>query len=109
MDYDTLMKLELRGRLRAFESASARNKAQLMSTHIERWIAKNRARLTTQQLAVMQDNLAFVTPDTYEGRDVPAAQARARALEQRTAALFSRDEMTQAISLYGDYLPAPTP
>jgi len=105
--YDTFMKTPFEDRIRLFNEANAETRAALVREQIQRWLASHRAKLSPQQVQVMEENLAFVTPALYEGRGKPEDRERARALEARTAKLFTRAEVRQALTIEGDYLPPP--
>lgn len=65
IDYDTFGKLDLQGRIKAFNEISPENQAELVKTHAKRWLEKNRNRLTAEQISVLEENIAFITPDIY--------------------------------------------
>lgn len=44
-----------------FATIGAENKATLKRTHAERWLNKNRARLTHAEIAVVQEAIPFFT------------------------------------------------
>jgi hypothetical protein len=108
VDYDTFMKGTVQERIRLFNEVSAEYRAALVRTHIERWLEQNEARLTQEQIQLMHENLEFVTPDAYRTSRPPELLERAKALEQRTAAVFSREDMLQALTIRGDYIPQKT-
>jgi len=105
VDYDTFMQRDTQGRLRTFNQVTPENRAELVRTQIQRWVEKNRSRLTPEQLKVMDENLAFVTADRYRQPMGPEDMARAKDLETRTAAVLSRDDMMQALTIHADYIP----
>ena len=105
VDYDTFMKQDFEGRIRIFNQVTPENRAELVQTQIKRWVEMNRARLTPEQLKVMEENLAFVVADRYRQPMSEDQRAKARELESRTAALFSRDDMRQALTIHGTYIP----
>jgi hypothetical protein len=105
VDYDTFMQQDVQGRLRVFNQLTPENRAELVQTQLKRWVEKNRARLTPEQLKVMDENLAFVVPDLYRQPMNEEQRAKARDLEARTAALFSREDMMQALTINGTYIP----
>lgn len=105
VDYDTFMKQDFEGRIRVFNQVTPENRAELVQTQIKRWIEMNRARLTPEQLKVMEENLAFVVADRYRQPKNEEQRAKAKELESRTAALFSRDDMRQALTIHGTYIP----
>ena len=63
--YDEFMRLPANERPAHFASIDARDKAVIVRTHAERWLAKNRARLDPSQVRVFQEAIAFITPELY--------------------------------------------
>ena len=105
VDYDTFMQQDTQGRIRLFNQVTPENRAELVQTQIKRWVEQNRARLTPEQLKVMDDNLAFAIADHYRQPMNEELRAKAKELESRTAALFSREDMVQALTIRGTYIP----
>jgi hypothetical protein len=105
IDYDTFMQQDDQGRIKTFNQVTPENRAELVQTQIKRWVEKNRGRLTAEQLRIMDENLAFVTADIYRLPKNQENMAKAKDLETRTAAVFSREDMMQALTIRGDYIP----
>ena len=105
VDYDTFMQQDVQGRIRTFNQVTPENRAELVQTQITRWVEKNKARLTPEQLKVMDENLAYVTADRYRKPMTAEEMAQAKDIEARTAAVFSREDMMQALTIQGDYIP----
>jgi hypothetical protein len=63
VDYDTFMKQDTQSRIKIFNEITPENRADLVRTQIQRWMEKNKTRLTTKQMNMMNENLAFVTAD----------------------------------------------
>ena len=105
VDYDTFMKQDVQDRIRAFNQVTPENRAELVQTQIKRWVEKNRARLTPEQLKVMDENLAFAVADRYRQPMNEEQRARAKELESRNAALFSREDLREALTIHGTYIP----
>jgi hypothetical protein len=109
IDYDTFMQQDLQGRLRTFNQVTPENRAELVQTQIKRWVDKNRSRLTPEQLKIMHENLAFVTADRYRGpmseEQKSQQMAQAKDLEARTAAVFAREDMVEALTIRATYIP----
>ena len=105
IDYDTFMQQDDQGRIKTFNQVTPENRAELVQTQIKRWVEKNRGRLTAEQLKIMDENLAFVTADIYRLPKSQENMAKAKDLETRTAAAFSREDMMQALTIRGDYIP----
>jgi hypothetical protein len=103
--YDVFMRLDLQGRNRAFNQLTPETRAKLVQTHIKRWIDQNRARLTPEQLQMMFENLGFATPDHYRQKASADDLARAKDLAARTMAVFSPEDLIQALTFEGGYIP----
>ena len=54
---------------------------------------------------MMDENLAYVTPDRYRQQMNQEQKAQAKEMEARTAAVFSREEMMQALTIYATPIP----
>lgn len=106
VDYDTFMARDIPARLRTFNAVSAENRASLVSTHIRRWRGANRARLTPDQHRLTDEWLRLVTPDAYRDDRPEEVLDRAKELEDRSALLFTREDMADALTLWGAYIPA---
>jgi hypothetical protein len=105
VEYDAFFKLDNQARIRLFNEVSAENRAALVREHIERWIEANRARLTPQQLEVMKANAAFATADKYRLPMTAEVRLEIGALEARSRAVFSPEELRQAMTIHGDHIP----
>ena len=105
IDYDTFGKLGIQGRLKAFNEASPENKAELVKTQATRWLDKNRSRLTPEQIAVLEENIAFISPALYRFPRREEDQKKFLDLQKKTSALFSEDDLFQAFYLQADYIP----
>ena len=105
VDYDTFWKHDLQGRIRTFQQVSPENRAALVKEHIERWVEANKASLTTAQLEIMKANAAFVTADKYASPMTEERNKAIKDLEAKTLAVFSREQVRQAMTIYGEYIP----
>lgn len=101
VEYDDYCKLDVKAKNRLFGIISPENRADLVRTQIQRWLDKNRSRLTADQIRVLEDNVAFIKPDLYRLPRREEDMAKAKELEQRTLALMSREDMTEAFTVYG--------
>ena len=88
-----------------FGEISPENRAAIVRTHLERWIAANRDRLTPDQLGILEEIRAFVKSDLYRPIFEPETERRADELEARAAALFSPEDRVQALTVRGAYIP----
>jgi hypothetical protein len=105
VDYDTFMQQDVQRRIRTFNQITPENRAELVRTQITRWVDQNRARLTPEQLKMMEENLAFVTAARYQQPPNDEDKTRANDLQARTVALFSRDDIRQAMTINATYIP----
>jgi hypothetical protein len=105
IEYDEFCKLDVKSKNGFFAVASPENRAELIRTQLQRWLAKNRARLTTAQVMVIEENIAFIKADLYILPRREEDMAKAKALEQRTLALMSREDMTEAFTIFGSCIP----
>jgi len=105
VDYDTFMKQDLQGRIRTFNLISAENRAELIRTQIARWVDSRRNSLTSEQLKMTEEWLAMVTPDLYRPERSETLMARVKDVQTRSATLFSSDDLRQALTNRGEYIP----
>jgi hypothetical protein len=105
--YDEWMPQPLDERRRLFTDISAENRALLIKTHIERWLAANRQRLNNEQITVVEDILIpFIIPDWYRlERDVEKVEKEADALQKKAEEFFSSEDLMQMLSPRADYVP----
>lgn len=107
IDYDTFFQGDRAARLRVFQTMTPANRAEVVRTHIDRWLAVNRHRLSAGQVAIVEENRAFITAEVYERPQAPSNLARAKELETRTLSVLSREDAGQAFTIEGAYIPKP--
>jgi hypothetical protein len=107
IDYDTFMQSSEQRRIELFNAVTPENRAELVRTHLERWLSTNRKRLSPEQIRVMEENLAFIRPAIYRQDRAPEVLSRQKELERRTAAIFTAEDMRQALTIHGDYIRKP--
>ena len=100
--YEMFCSKDRMGKQELFKTMTAEQKTMLWRTQIERWRDLNRARLTADQRALLDEfhaiiPLAVARPRTLEG------DAKLEALEARLTAAFTEDEM-DAMDNYGPCL-----
>ena len=112
MPYDEFFALTDRDdRVRVFNEITAENKATLVRTHLERWLNRNRARLSAEQVAMMEEFHRIVTPELYGLPKKAEVQAKVSDLAERTRKLFSPTDVAQALTIQADRIaadPAPS-
>ena len=106
INYDVYMTQPFEQRLRLFNEISAENRALLIQTHVKRWLAANRSRLNSEQVAVAEESIGFISPEKYrEGRDMEKIHREAEALREKAEAVLSREDVVQILSDRPDYVP----
>jgi hypothetical protein len=105
IDYDRFWQQDEQGRLGTFNVITPENRAELVRTQIERWLVANQQRLTPEQIAAMRDFIAFAQPDVYRIENRDAYLPLLKELEQRADALFTLEDMRQALTIHGTYIP----
>lgn len=104
--YDEFMPQPLKERLKIFNEVSAENRASLIKTHVERWLAANRPRLSDEQIVVVEEMIPYITPESYRvDRNKEEVERKAEMLYKKAEAVFSREDMMQIMSNRGDYVP----
>ncbi|MCA1639068.1 MAG: bacteriocin fulvocin C-related protein [Acidobacteria bacterium] len=93
-------------RLKIFNEISAENRALLVKTHVERWLATNRHRLTQEQVSVIEEIIPSISPEKYRvERDDEKFMREIEAWQEKAEAIFSREELRQIVSERADYVP----
>ena len=107
ISYDQFMPKPLEERLRIFNEVSAENCALLIKTHVERWLAANRARLDLEQITVIEEAIRSISPEWYQAqRDEEKVMREAEALREKAEAVLSRADMIQVFTNRAEYVPA---
>lgn len=103
--YDHFMPQPLHERIRIFNEISAENRALLIKTHVERWLTANRARLSGEQISVVEEMIPCITPEWYQAeRDTEKVHQEVEALRQKAEAVFLREDVMQILSERADYV-----
>ena len=106
VSYDSVMLLSVEARLQLFSTLTRENKAEVINTHIQRGIMRNRSRLTPQQISLLEERMALAREEL--GGRLPSTQETANRwndLQRRTARAFTWEDMKQATSLHSTYIP----
>ncbi len=102
VDYDTFRTTPWAERVTLFNAISAEEKAELVRTHISRWVAAHRQDLTPAQIEMADEWMAVIKAASYELPRTEESMSLLRSLEARTAALFSREQMREALTMHWD-------
>jgi hypothetical protein len=102
INYKQFKDLQHRERIKIFNEISAENRALLMKTQVENWLAENRSRLNQDQIAVVEEIISFVKPELYrENRDHLKATQEADKLFNKAETVFSREEIMEMTFVSG--------
>jgi hypothetical protein len=103
--YDEFMVLPFNERLRTFNQITPENRAHLVQAHLERWLAKERTRLTSEQLRVLKEALSLISPAWYRRPQSSKTRLTVKRLEEELARVLPPEDMRQAVTAHADYIP----
>lgn len=107
IEYDGFFLNSVEERIKIFNEISADNRAYLLKTQAERWLAVNRSRLNHQQITVVEEVIQSISPDWYEKRrDSVGVKPEAEALAKKLEAAFSREDVRDLATERARYIPA---
>jgi hypothetical protein len=102
INYEEFKALNNQERVKIFNAISAENRALLMKTQVENWLAENRSQLHQEQLAVVEEIIRFAKPEMYEeDRDYLKVTQEADKLIKKAEAVFSREETMEMTFVSG--------
>lgn len=105
--YDKLMQQNVAARLASFNRLNPEQKSSILRTHIQRWIEANRATLTPEQLAVTDEWKEFANVANFAESLTEERHREIKDIETRSAEVFSRGQLRDALTLQGPYIPPP--
>jgi hypothetical protein len=103
--YDAFMVLDDKQRRTRFDGYDPETKSMLMRTHTQRWLEKNRQRLSTSQVQLVQDMIAYPSPEAYSNPRDPAITKRGQELTEKFRCQLWNSDVMAAI---GPHRPPPT-
>ena len=105
--YDQFFVKPLKERIKIFNEISAENRALLIKTHAERWLAANRSRLTHEQVAIVEEIIGSISPEWYKPERVfEKIEQEVEALRHKAEAVLSPEDVLQLMSNRAEYVPA---
>lgn len=104
-EYEAYRRLSRDERRGAFGSMSASERAELIKAQIRAWMETNRSWLSPEQVAVLEENIAFLRPELYQHPVSAELDGGKRELLRRTAAVLDLDQMAQALMIHGADIP----
>ena len=104
--YDDFMKINPSERHARFASLNSDNKAVIVRTHGERWLARNRTRLSKTEIAVLEEIIRFITPDRYAKRREAGIDKAEQALRDRMRCRVNVTDVTEAFNIFSTTKPS---
>ena len=103
--YDTFMQLNVEQRHVQFRTFTPEQRADLVKTHLQRYLAKHRSRLTSEQTKFLEETAKVMSAEYYRQPMTAEARQKVFDIDQRGRALFPPKEGRQVLTLDGDYIP----
>ena len=104
VDYDFIMDGDWEHRVCQFQVLTAEEKAEFVQIHRRRWLDANRHRLSAEQIAAVDEGIAFIVPALYRQPIDPVLKSRAKELELEAMRLFDGHDMYD-LTLHGHRVP----
>ena len=98
--YDEFMRLPVQQRHEQFSRFAADSKASMVRTHAERWVAANKTRLSSSELGVLQEAIAFITPRIFEAPMDPQVLKRESDLRSSMRCRVNTEDVAAAFSVF---------
>ena len=95
--YDAFMALNDNQRRTRFDGYDAGTKSMLMRTHTQRWLEKNRQRLSASQVQLVQDTIAYLSPEAYSNPGDPAIAKRGQELTEKFKCQLRNSDVMAAV------------
>jgi hypothetical protein len=103
--YDAFMQLNVEQRHAQFKTFTPEQRADLVRTHLQRYLAKNRPRLTADQTKFLEETSKVMSADFYRQPMTVEMRQKVFDIDQRGRELFEPKEGRQVLTLDGDYIP----
>lgn len=106
VSYDQFFLKPVKERLKIFNEISPDNRASIIKTQSERWLAANRYRLTAEQIAVVEEAINAISPEWYKpNRDSEDVHPEAETMVKKVEAVLSPKDLLQLTTRRADYIP----
>jgi hypothetical protein len=102
IEYDSFRAKSWQERITLFNAISAEERAELVRTHVSRWLSLHRHELTDEQIAIVEENIACINSALYELPRDEALVSRFLDLVKRTETLLSLEQMRDALTMHWD-------
>jgi hypothetical protein len=107
VNYDQFFLTPVNERRNIFTEISAENRAFLVKTHAERWLAANRSRLTHEQVSIVEELIQSISPEWYKTKldFSKEIDPKVEAIIKKVEAVLSREDVSQLASNRSEYIP----
>ena len=107
VNYDQFFLTPDNKRRDVFAEISAENRAFLVKTHAERWLAANGSRLTHEQVSVVEELIQSISPEWYKTKldFSEEIDPKVEALIKKIEAVLSREDVSQLATNNAEYIP----
>jgi hypothetical protein len=100
LTYDGFIRMDQEEREHQFRDASPETKAMLKRTHAERWLAKHRKGLRESQIKLVEEGIAFITPELYRTPEDPQLRLKEEHLKKRLTCGLGQRQVTGAFTFW---------
>lgn len=107
MTYEAFMAVEAKKRSDIFGTLTPENKSALKRAHAAAWLAKNEDRLSTRQITVVQEAMAFLSPELYRAPGSAELRTKEGQIKRQLECTLDRSDVIEAFTFLGPP-PAPT-
>lgn len=108
--YDEFAQLSREEQVQLFNDLTPEARAGIVQTHVGRWLAVNRERLSPEQAAAVEETMAWLGPNLYDDRDREAERAELMERTERLLEVLPREDVARAFGepgAPGNYIPPP--
>jgi len=99
VSHEDFVRLSPDERRERFAGMRPEDRALLVRTHAQRWLTANRARLTSSELAVFEEMVAFIRPELYVPGPNPTLDEEERALRARMRCRVNPEDVRVAFKV----------
>jgi carbamoylphosphate synthase small subunit len=107
VNYEQFFLTPVKERRNIFTEITAENRAFLIKTHAERWLAANRSRLTDEQVSVVEELIQSISPEWYKPRLDFSVEIHPEAeiVVKKVEAVLSREDVKQLAANRAEHIP----
>jgi hypothetical protein len=107
VNYDQFFLTPVIERREIFTEISAENRAFLVKTHAERWLALNRSRLTQEQISVVEELIQSISTEWYITKYDFSEEIdpKVEVLIKKVEAVIPNEDLRQLATNQAEYIP----